>query len=257
MKKKIIALLLTLTVVLTVFAACGKKEVPDTGASTTTASAAEDGTTKKSEDGKNDSAEDTTEPATEGTTEETTTDKKADTTTAVKESETAVMSDGTVTLANPDSEERAFFPAFETTTVSGKKVSDKIFKGNKITMVNVWGTFCAPCIREMPDLQKINEKYEGKGVKIVGVLIDTYDSIEDKNIESKVEDAKRIIDQTGVKYQNILASKSLNEAKLDYIFSVPTTYFLNEKGEIIGSEYVGSRSFEQWSDIIDDLLKTV
>ena len=52
---------------------------------------------------------------------------------------------------------------------------------------------------------------------------------------------------------NILPSASLNEARLDYISTFPTTYFINEKGEIIG-EYIGSRTYRDWSTIIDRMI---
>lgn len=149
---------------------------------------------------------------------------------------------------------KALFGTFTSETVDGKKVTEDIFKGNKVTMVNIWGTFCSPCINEMPDLQKLSEAYEDKGVKIIGVLIDTYDYNSGENFPEKIEDAKDIIARTGVKYQNVLPCKELNDTKLDSIYSVPTTYFLNENGELIGSEFVGSRTFEQWSAIIDDIL---
>ena len=39
-------------------------------------------------------------------------------------------------------------------------------------MINVWGTFCGPCIREMPDLARISESHKNSGVEVVGVVID-------------------------------------------------------------------------------------
>lgn len=201
MKKKIIALVLTLTVLVAAFAACGKEKAPDTSEST---------------------------------------------------NENVIS-----TLESTDKATSAFFAAFESETIDGKKVTDEIFKGNKVTMVNVWGTFCAPCINEMPDLQKLSEAYESKGLKLVGIVADTYDYTKGENRADKISDAEKIISQTGVKYINILPSASLNAVKLDTIFSFPTTYFLNEKGEIIGSEYVGSRSYDEWSRIIDSVLERV
>ena len=44
------------------------------------------------------------------------------------------------------------FPAFQTVDVAGNTVTQDIFKGKKITVVNIWGTFCPPCIEEMPEL---------------------------------------------------------------------------------------------------------
>ncbi len=184
MKKKIFSLLLALTLIVTLFSACGKEATPDNNGGGT-----------------------------------------------------------------------AFFGAFESETLEGKKVTDEIFKGNKVTMVNVWGIFCTYCIQEMPDLQKLSEAYEEKGVRVIGVLCDTADSLTGENIPEKVKQAKDIVKQTGSEYTHILPSDSLNKAKLNSIYSVPTTYFLNEKGELIASEFVGSKSYEQWSAILDSILE--
>ena len=46
---------------------------------------------------------------------------------------------------------------FSAKDIDGKNVSEKVFADSKITMVNVWGTFCGPCIREMPDLGVLNK----------------------------------------------------------------------------------------------------
>ena len=153
-----------------------------------------------------------------------------------------------------ESDDDGFFPSFETETIDGEKVTDKIFQGNKVTMVNVWGTFCSPCINEMPDLEKLSEAYKEKGVRVIGIVSDTYDIYSKENLPDMIQEAKDIITQTGVTYTNLLPSASLNKAKLDIIFSVPTTYFLDENGEIIGIEFVGSRSYEQWSAILDGIL---
>lgn len=217
MKKKIIASLLTLTLSLSLLAACGKEKGKDEGdKETTTVSSA---------------------------------DKEAGQTTTEKADEPETLA------TTAQAQKSAFFTAFETETIDGEKVTDEIFKGNKVTMVNVWGTFCSPCIREMPALQQLSEAYKDKGVRIIGVLCDTFDIYKEENIPEKVQDAKDIIAQTGVEYTNLLPSVSLNKAKLDYVFSVPTTYFLNEKGEIIGSEFVGSKSYDQWSAILDGVLE--
>lgn len=148
----------------------------------------------------------------------------------------------------------AFFAAFDTETLDGENVTDEIFKGNRLTMVNVWGTFCGPCINEMPDLGRISEEYRDKGVRVIGVLCDTYDASKKANLPEKVQSAKDIVAETGAAYTHLLPSESLNEAMLDEIFSVPTTYFLDENGAVIGSEYVGARSYKQWCELIDSIL---
>ena len=56
-----------------------------------------------------------------------------------------------------------------------RRIAD--FKG-KVTVVNLWATWCAPCILEMPTLAKLAASYEGKPVEVVAVSIDTPDNAE-------------------------------------------------------------------------------
>ena len=44
------------------------------------------------------------------------------------------------------------FGSFTAQTLDGTEVTQDIFKETDLTMVNIWGTFCGPCIREMPEL---------------------------------------------------------------------------------------------------------
>lgn len=145
------------------------------------------------------------------------------------------------------------FPDFTSKTIDGKDVDQNVFKGNKLTVVNIWGTFCGPCINEMPDLEKLSRDYADKGVSVIGIVADVYDYIKSENNADKIKKAEDIIADAGVTYMNILPSASLNEARLNYISTFPTTYFINEKGEIIG-EYIGSRTYRDWSTIIDRMI---
>lgn len=40
------------------------------------------------------------------------------------------------------------------------------------TLVNLWATWCAPCLKEMPDLQAFSEQQGGNGVQVVGIALD-------------------------------------------------------------------------------------
>lgn len=154
---------------------------------------------------------------------------------------------------NPSSSEtteiKEIFKGITSTDLEGNKVDDSVFKGKKITMVNIWGTFCSPCIGEMPDLQKISEDYADKGLQIIGMVCDILDEADTETIEL----AKDIVKETGVKYQNIVPSESLKTAFLGSVELVPITLFLNENGEQIAT-YEGSRSYEGWTAIIDEVL---
>ena len=67
-------------------------------------------------------------------------------------------------------------------------------KDDKIYVINFWATWCAPCVKELPYFEDINQVYQSKNVEVILVSLDfphLYDSklkpfIKDKNIKSKV-----------------------------------------------------------------------
>lgn len=145
---------------------------------------------------------------------------------------------------------------FTSVDIDGNAVNQSIFEGHKLTMVNVWGTFCSPCIMEMPDLGEINREYADKGFQIVGIIIDAVDG-KGNTLDKIIGSAKTIIGKTQADYLHILPSPSLNEAKLNAITGYPTTFFVDEKGNPVGKTYLGANEKEDWVAIVDNLLKEV
>ena len=144
--------------------------------------------------------------------------------------------------------------AFVSEDLDGAKVTEALFAENKVTMINVWGTFCPPCIREMPDLGRLSADYKDKGFKIVGVVIDAMDRY--GNVDNKIkEDARKIIDKTKADYLHIVPNVAMFYGFLRDVQVVPTTIFVDSSGRQIGEAYLGSRSYKDWKKIIDNLLK--
>ncbi|WFD10239.1 TlpA family protein disulfide reductase [Tepidibacter hydrothermalis] len=136
---------------------------------------------------------------------------------------------------------------FETKTIDGKKINSNIFKDNKLTMVNVWATFCGPCIGEMPDIQKLYDEIKKENINVVGIISDTPDD------ENEVL-AKQILDKKGVKFVNIIPDEKLNKGILKDISGVPTTIFVDSEGNIVGQPIIGSRSKEEYKKEINKRL---
>ncbi len=144
---------------------------------------------------------------------------------------------------------------FSATDISGTAVDESILSDYDLTMVNVWATFCSPCIREMPDLGELAAEYKDKGVQIVGLISDALDS--DGSIsQSQVNTAQEIVDKTNADYIHILPSNDLF-GLLSQISSVPTTFFVDKNGNQVGSAYLGSKSKADWQAIIDQTLAEV
>ena len=81
----------------------------------------------------------------------------------------------TILSAKTNNKNSASTYSFNSIDLDGNEISSELYSNNKITMVNIWGTFCGPCIREMPDLAKLNQEYKSKGVEIIGIPIDIAD----------------------------------------------------------------------------------
>ncbi len=59
---------------------------------------------------------------------------------------------------------------------SGREQALSQWRG-QVLVVNFWATWCPPCIREMPDLQKIADDYRERGVQVIGLGVDNPDAI--------------------------------------------------------------------------------
>ena len=93
-------------------------------------------------------------------------------------------------------------------------------------------------------MQEIGDKYSDKDVKILAILAG-----------NELEAGKKILDQKGGKYTNIITTDSLIDGFLDQIMYVPTTLIVNSKGEMIGEMIAGARSTDEFSKLIEDALK--
>ena len=137
------------------------------------------------------------------------------------------------TVSADKEEKKEKFPEFKTTDSNGNEVTEKIFADKDITMVNVWGTFCGPCINEMPELQKIYESLP-KNANLIGITADVPEGMKDG-----VDNIKYIEEQTGVKYTNLVLDDSLMNFTRRFP-GVPATIFVDKDGNIIGDLVMGA-----------------
>lgn len=140
-----------------------------------------------------------------------------------------------VTMGNTaDSALPEVFPNFTTQDLNGDTVTQDLFTGKKLTIVNVWGTFCTPCISEMPELGQWSHELP-EGVQLVGLLCDVY-SYEDTE---QVQKARRIVEETGADFPHLIGDSSL-DSLLMCISAVPTTLFVDGEGNLVGEPVIGA-----------------
>lgn len=91
----------------------------------------------------------------------------------------------------------------------------------EVVVVAVWATWCAPCRREMPSLERLHRAVRGEGIRVVGVTVDT-----------DLRLAEEFLRARGVTFENALAdAHSLGTGPLA-LRTFPTTFVIDPEGTI-------------------------
>ena len=143
----------------------------------------------------------------------------------------------------------------QTMDIDGKEFSGKDFFDYDLTMVNVFATWCSPCVQEIPDLAEIQKEMKDKGVNIVGVVTDTVDQTGEN--QEALEKAKLIRERSKAEYPFLIPDKSNFNGRLSGIQAFPETFFVDKKGQIVGETYSGSHNKKAWLEIIEKELAKV
>lgn len=144
---------------------------------------------------------------------------------------------------------------FKTVDINNKPYTADDLAKNKLTMVNVFATWCGPCIQEIPELAKLQKDYASKGFGIIGVVTDASQGSSTR--DESVEKAKIIQEKTKASYPFIAPDKTNFNGRLDGIAGLPFTFFVNAKGDVVGDAYSGARSYKDWKAIVDKELAKV
>lgn len=142
---------------------------------------------------------------------------------------------------------------FSLQDITGKTYTQEMFQDVKLTMINVFTTWCTPCINEIPDLEKLHKEMADQGVNVVGIVLDAAGT-EGSQKEEILEKAKLLAERTGVSYPFLIPEADTFNGRLSGITAVPETFFVDHNGNITGSTYSGSHSLEDWKSIVNEEL---
>ena len=139
---------------------------------------------------------------------------------------------------------------FTTENLALESVDSSIFGEKDLTVLNVWGTFCGPCIQEMPELGEWQRNLPDN-VQIIGLVAD----VAGKEDADHIELANTILDKTNAHFTNIIPNNDFAEL-LSGVVGVPTTFFINKEGKIVGKPIVGAQ-VPKYKAFVEEYLKTL
>jgi thiol-disulfide isomerase/thioredoxin len=113
--------------------------------------------------------------------------------------------------------------AFAITDLEGKEVTLDAFKG-KVVVLNLWATWCVPCIKEMPSLERLSVKMKDKGVAVMSVSQD----------RGGMKQVGPFLDKHGLKALPIYLDAKGTVLKAIAGRGLPTTLVIDKEGREIG-----------------------
>jgi peroxiredoxin len=127
-------------------------------------------------------------------------------------------------------------PEFELNTIDGKIIKLSKYKG-KFVFLDFWGTWCGPCIHELPNLKKLGKSISGEKLQIIGIAQD------------KKSDLSSFLKTYNLTYQNVIAnSETLDKYN---ITRYPTTFLISPEGKIIAKDLRGENIVEKVKTLIN------
>lgn len=111
-------------------------------------------------------------------------------------------------------------PAFSLKDLTGKTVSLADYKG-KVVLVDFWATFCSPCVKAMPKLQRLHDQNADKGFAVIGIATD----------EEGEKLVRPMVAKTRVRYPILLDNAGTWKAY--GVETLPALFLVDRSGRII------------------------
>lgn len=128
-------------------------------------------------------------------------------------------------------------PDYRAATLDGDTLALADLEG-RVVLLNVWATWCAPCVREMPALQTLYDRYRDRGLEVVAVSVDAQ-----LPGGSGTEDIARFASDLGLTFR-ILHDASGAVERAFNVPAVPVTIVITRDGRI-HERVLGERAWDE------------
>ena len=112
-------------------------------------------------------------------------------------------------------------PDFTFPGINGKKVSLSDYKG-KVVLVNIWATWCRPCVDEMPSMEKLYRKFKEENFEILAVSID----------ETGLKAVAPFMEKHKLTFSALIDPKGAIKSVYG-ITGVPESFIIDKQGQLI------------------------
>jgi thiol-disulfide isomerase/thioredoxin len=112
---------------------------------------------------------------------------------------------------------------FELPNTKNKTTNTKAFRG-KVTLIDFWASWCAPCRKVNPELLKVYDEFKDNGFEILGISLDT-----------DAEKWKNALRKDNLTWENVIEKEGFNgEISAKYnITQIPSNYLIDQNGKIV------------------------
>ena len=112
---------------------------------------------------------------------------------------------------------------FKMVSLDGQQVSFENLKG-KVIFLNIWATWCPPCVAEMPNIQKLYEKVGSENIAFVMLSVD----------EGGMEKVRKFVDRKGFTFPVYMPASEFPQEF--YSNAIPTTFIISPEGKIVAKQ---------------------
>lgn len=113
-------------------------------------------------------------------------------------------------------------PEYAAISLDGDTIRLSDFRGEAL-LVNFWATWCKPCVAEFPDFIALKEELEPRGLRFLGVSLDT----------RPTEEVQAFLDRRGVTWPNVIDRSNGVDAVFGWENGIPKTLLIDRQGRTV------------------------